>query len=102
MYLSEIATPAHKGLYVSWQSASQQLAVVCNLLAPARVVVVGAMTEAGELVLGPIRTALQRDIAPNEPPDLVLGTLGTRHTALGAIALALAETDWLPAAARPA
>jgi hypothetical protein len=53
------------------------------------------MAEAGELVLGPIRTALQRNIAPNEPPDLVLGTLGTRHTALGAIALALDETDWL-------
>ena len=80
----------------------RQLAVVCNLLAPARVVVVGAMAEAGELVLGPIRTALQRNIAPNEPPDLVLGALGTRHTALGAIALALGETDWLPAAARPA
>ena len=73
-----------------------QLAVVCNLLAPARVVVVGAMAEAGELVLGPIRIALQRNIAPNEPPELVLGSLGTRHTALGAIALALDETDWLP------
>jgi predicted NBD/HSP70 family sugar kinase len=80
----------------------QQLAVVCNLLAPARVVIVGAMAEAGELVLGPIRTALQRNIAPSEPPELVLGTLGTRHTALGAIALALDESDWLPAAARPA
>jgi hypothetical protein len=58
------------------------------------------MAEAGELVLGPVRTALQRNIAPNEPPDLVLGTLGTRHTALGAIALALDETDWLPAVTR--
>ena len=28
VYLSEIATPGHKGLYVSWQSASQQCAVV--------------------------------------------------------------------------
>jgi hypothetical protein len=54
------------------------------------------MAEAGELVLGPIRIALQRNIAPNEPPELVLGSLGTRHTALGAIALALDETDWLP------
>ena len=80
----------------------QQLAVVCNLLAPARVVIVGAMAEAGELVLAPIRTALQRNIAPNQPPELVLGTLGTRQTALGAIALALDESDWLPAAARPA
>jgi predicted NBD/HSP70 family sugar kinase len=79
----------------------RQLAVACNLLAPRRVVVVGAMAEAGELVLGPIRAALRRDIAPNEPPDLVVGALGTRHTALGAIALALDESDWLPAAVRP-
>jgi MFS family permease len=28
VYLSEIATPGHKGFYVSWQNASQQLAVV--------------------------------------------------------------------------
>jgi MFS transporter, MHS family, citrate/tricarballylate:H+ symporter len=28
VYLSEIATPEHKGFYVSWQSASQQVAVV--------------------------------------------------------------------------
>ena len=27
VYLSEIATPGHKGFYVSWQSGSQQLAV---------------------------------------------------------------------------
>jgi MFS family permease len=43
VYLSEIATPGHKGFYVSWQSASQQVAVVfagvlgyalSNLMAP--------------------------------------------------------------------
>jgi MFS transporter, MHS family, citrate/tricarballylate:H+ symporter len=28
VYLSEIATPGHKGFYVSWQSSSQQVAVV--------------------------------------------------------------------------
>lgn len=28
VYLSEIATPGHRGFYVSWQSASQQLAVM--------------------------------------------------------------------------
>jgi MFS family permease len=28
VYLSEIATPGHKGFYVSWQSCSQQVAVV--------------------------------------------------------------------------
>jgi hypothetical protein len=54
------------------------------------------MSEAGEIVLPPIRAALQRNIAPNQPPELVLGTLGTRHTALGAVALALGESNWLP------
>jgi MFS family permease len=28
VYLSELATPGHKGFYVSWQSASQQCAVI--------------------------------------------------------------------------
>ena len=33
VYLAEIATPGHKGFYVSWQSASQQVAVmVASLL----------------------------------------------------------------------
>ena len=44
VYLSEMATPGHKGFYVSWQSASQQVAVVfaallgfaiANLMSPA-------------------------------------------------------------------
>lgn len=33
VYLSEIATPGHKGFYVSWQSASQQLAVILAAIA---------------------------------------------------------------------
>jgi MHS family citrate/tricarballylate:H+ symporter-like MFS transporter len=28
VYLSEMATPGHKGFYVSWQSASQQAAIM--------------------------------------------------------------------------
>jgi MFS family permease len=32
VYLAEIATPGRKGFYVSWQSASQQAAVVCAAL----------------------------------------------------------------------
>ena len=45
---------------------------------------------------------MRQNIAPNEPPDLVLGALGTRQTTLGAVALALDESDWLPVTARPA
>jgi metabolite-proton symporter len=32
VYLAEIATPGHKGFYVSWQSASQQVAVMVAAL----------------------------------------------------------------------
>ncbi len=32
VYLSEIATPGHKGFYVSWQSGSQQIAVMLAAL----------------------------------------------------------------------
>lgn len=32
VYLAEIATPGHEGFYVSWQSASQQVAVICAAL----------------------------------------------------------------------
>src|SRR5260221_10020182 len=28
VYLAEMATPGHKGFYTSWQSASQQIAIV--------------------------------------------------------------------------
>jgi predicted NBD/HSP70 family sugar kinase len=76
------------------------LAAVCNLLAPRRIIVIGRMAEAGELILEPIRIAIRRHIAPNQVPQVLLGSLGDKHTALGAIALALDETNWLPAARR--
>jgi predicted NBD/HSP70 family sugar kinase len=72
------------------------LAAVCNLLAPRRVIVTGPMAAAGELVLSPISTAIRRHIAPNAVPQVLLGELGKRNTPLGAIALALDESDWLP------
>jgi predicted NBD/HSP70 family sugar kinase len=74
------------------------LAAVCNLLAPRRVIVIGPTAQVGELVLEPIRTAIRRHIAPSTTvPEIVLGALGSKNTPLGAIALALDETDWLPA-----
>jgi predicted NBD/HSP70 family sugar kinase len=76
----------------------RQVAAVCNLLAPRRVVIVGRMAGAGELVLGPIRTAIDRNMGPGDPPELVVGELGSKHTALGAVALALGESDWTPSA----
>ena len=37
VYLSEIATPGHKGFYTSWQNASQQCAVVARGPAGSRI-----------------------------------------------------------------
>jgi len=44
VYLSEIATPGHKGFYVSWQSGSQQLAVI--LVALLGVMLSSSLTQA--------------------------------------------------------
>ena len=46
VYLSEIATPGHKGFYVSWQSGSQQIAV---MFAAAIGVVLNSVMPAQEL-----------------------------------------------------
>jgi MHS family citrate/tricarballylate:H+ symporter-like MFS transporter len=47
VYLSEIATPGHKGFYVSWQSGSQQVAV---MLAAAVGVLLNAIVPAQQMV----------------------------------------------------
>lgn len=70
------------------------IASACNLFAPQRIVIVGAMTEAGDAILQPIRSTMKKHVAPNSPPEVVFGTLGNRHTALGGIAMALEENDW--------
>lgn len=44
IYLSEIATPGHRGFYCSWQSGSQQLAVIFTALVG--IALTGAMTSA--------------------------------------------------------
>lgn len=75
----------------------EALANACLLLAPERIIVVGAMARAGDVVLEPIRAALERQSIPDHVaiPDVQLGQLGDRHTAMGAIALAQRHLDWL-------
>lgn len=50
VYLSEIATPGNRGFYVSWQSASQQVAVI--VAAIIGVTLRGVLTEAQMLAWG--------------------------------------------------
>lgn len=76
----------------------QTVGTACLLTAPDSVVVVGAMARAGEAVLDPIRMAVREAAIPQLAmvPTVTRGTLGDKHTALGAVALALRENGWLP------
>ena len=66
------------------------------LLAPDRIVVVGAMARAGSAVITPLNDAIQRQALPGvAAPDVIRGSLGDRHTALGATALVLRNSGWL-------
>ncbi|GAA3727970.1 ROK family transcriptional regulator [Leifsonia bigeumensis] len=62
-----------------------------NLIDPERLVVGGELSRAGEILLGPIRHALERSVIVDEAamPDVVQGQLGARASTLGAVAHAI-------------
>lgn len=62
-----------------------------NLFDPERIVVGGELSRAGEILLGPIRHAMERSVIVGElsMPDVVQGQLGVRAGTLGAVALAI-------------
>ncbi|MHA6669783.1 ROK family transcriptional regulator [Homoserinimonas sp. A447] len=64
---------------------------LCNIVDPSRLVVGGELSQAGELLLGPMRHALERAVivGPDSVPDIVQSQLGARAEMLGAIALAV-------------
>ncbi len=64
---------------------------LCNLIDPERVIVGGELSRAGELLLGPMRHAVERSIIvnPDLMPDIVQGQLGVRAATLGAVAYAV-------------
>jgi predicted NBD/HSP70 family sugar kinase len=76
----------------------QAVGSACLLIAPDSVIVVGAMARAGEAALAPIRAAVEEAAIPQvgHVPAVVRGVLGDKHTALGAVALALRDRGWLP------
>jgi predicted NBD/HSP70 family sugar kinase len=73
------------------------LVPACMLLIPERVILVGALSHAGDVVIDPIRSALQAAAMPGAqlPPDVVLGQFTDRATAMGSSALALQRAGWL-------
>jgi predicted NBD/HSP70 family sugar kinase len=81
-----IRTIADAGRHIGIAAAN-----LCNLFDPSRLVVGGELSQAGELLLGPMRHALERSVivGPHSVPDLVQSQLGARAEMLGAIALAV-------------
>jgi predicted NBD/HSP70 family sugar kinase len=64
---------------------------VCNLINPERIVVGGDLAAADDLLLAPLREAVERSAIPSAARDVevVQGTLGQRAEVLGAVALGL-------------
>jgi predicted NBD/HSP70 family sugar kinase len=68
---------------------------LCNLLDPERIVVGGDLARAGEMLLGPLRQAMENAVVYEsaQAPDVVQGQLGLDAAALGAIVHAIDETN---------
>ena len=79
------------------------VAAVCNVFNPDTVVVGGDLGEAGDVLLDPMREAVSRyAIAPAaEDARIVAGVLGERAQVLGALALALLQSEHLAARLAP-
>lgn len=71
------------------------MAAICNILNPELIVVGGHLSEAGDLLLGPLRESLRRYAVPAaaESTAVVRGVLGERAEMLGALALVLQSSD---------
>lgn len=67
------------------------LAGLSNLVDPHRIVVGGELAEAGEMLLSPLRHALERSTlaTPAGVPEVVKGELGERAEVLGAVLFAI-------------
>ncbi len=72
-----------------------QVATLCNLLNPERVIIGGPLSPAGDILLDPLRHTISRSALPiaAETVQVVLGELGDRAAALGAVALVLQRVD---------
>ena len=72
-----------------------QIANVCNLLNPERVIIGGALSVAGDVLLDPIRASLERCALPMAAAtaEVVAAELGNRATVLGALSLVFRKVD---------
>jgi glucokinase len=75
-----------------WQEAVEALAdalgIVSLVVSPARVVIGGGLSRAGEALLAPLRVALRQRVTIVHPPDVTASVLGDRGGVIGAALLA--------------
>ena len=91
---------ARRAIADAGRHAGRALGALCNLFNPEMIVVGGELSEAGELLLGPLRESVMRSAVPmaTEGLDVVAGHLGDRANVLGALALAIAQSEQAVAA----
>ncbi len=84
-------TGCRRALADAGRHIGSALAMLCNLVNPARVVVGGELGAAGDLLLAPMEVELRRGAirSASQDVELVQGSLGERAEVLGAVALAL-------------
>jgi len=71
------------------------LANLCNLLSPQLIIVGGELAAAGDVLLSAIRESIARRTmaVPSHAPKITTGAFSERAGVLGALALALQESD---------
>ncbi len=70
------------------------LANLCNLLSPQLIIVGGELAASGEVLLSAIRESIaRRTMLPSHAPQITTGAFSERAGVLGALALALQESD---------
>ena len=86
------------------QRVGAATAIICNLFNPDRVIIGGELAAASDIVLPPLRSALDRDVLPFAGAHVTVckGQLGDRAVALGAIATVLHATTRMAGGSRPA
>lgn len=69
-------------------------AIICNLINPDRVILGGELAAAYDILIGPLRAAIERDALPfaRDHVTVCKGLLGERAVALGAVATVLQTT----------
>ncbi|HEY1332417.1 MAG TPA: ROK family transcriptional regulator [Actinomycetota bacterium] len=74
-----------------------QIANLCSLFNPSLVIMAGALSRAGDLLLDPLRAAIARGAVPEAAATatVVAAELGERATSLGAVALAMRQAGTL-------